>query len=87
MAAAASPARRAATDPERHGEGATLIHREEGRERLCEPFHDREREQQPEHPSESEITTRLRPSTNGEVPSEKRASSGPRTRGPLPGPT
>src|SRR3989475_1767708 len=36
-------------DPQRHGEGRDVDHREEGRERLREPLHDREREQQPEH--------------------------------------
>src|SRR5947208_16118601 len=38
-------------EPERHGERRDIDYWEEGRERLREPFHDREREQQPEHPS------------------------------------
>src|SRR2546425_968961 len=46
-------------DPQRHGDGRDVDHGEKSRERLREPFHDREREEQPEHASRERDHQRL----------------------------
>src|SRR5437879_7893601 len=46
-------------DPQRHGDGRDVDHGEERRERLREPFHDREREEQPQHASAERDRQRL----------------------------
>src|SRR5438132_602468 len=79
------PGEKGRPDPERHGEGRDVDHREEGRERLCEPFHDREREQQPEHPSRKRDHERFAEHETGKVPSREAERLQDRVlAGPLP---